>query len=57
MDKITGMGCPSIKLQGAVGQFYEDTNNGDIYECQAIMKDGNEVLSYVWGASRQRRAC
>lgn len=48
MDKITGQGCPSIQLQGVVGQFYENTDNGDIYECQSIMRDCDNMLSYMW---------
>lgn len=48
MNKMTGQGCPSNKLQGAIGQFYENTNNGDIYECQSILKDCNGVSCCNW---------
>lgn len=48
MNKMTGQGCPTNKLQGAIGQFYENTNNGDIYECQSILKDCDGVSCYNW---------
>lgn len=43
IPSITGSGAPTTATEGAVGCFYMDTNNGDIYKCIAVT-DG----AYTW---------
>lgn len=43
---IPGSGAPDATTEGAVGCFYMDTDNGDIYKCIAV-KDG----VYTWVAA------
>ena len=56
MEKLQGKGRPSNHLAGQVGQWYEDTNTGDIYECRIANEystlHGAPVGGYVW----ERRA-
>lgn len=48
MDKIAGQGCPSIALAGVVGQLYENTDTGDVYELQSVIQDCNGNSNYFW---------
>ncbi len=61
MGKLTGAGAPSIQTQGEVGQFYENTKTGDIYELQSISKNCHGSSCYSWqlimnGAEAARQA-
>ena len=47
MNKLTGNGYPAADLEAAVGQFYEDTDTGNVYECQSITNVPNGV-TYNW---------
>ena len=38
MTKLTGKGRPTMNTPGEVGQYYEDLNTGDIYECRRSSK-------------------
>lgn len=40
---ITGSGAPTTETEGAVGEFYMDTDTGDVYKCTAVT-DG----AYIW---------
>ena len=40
---ITGSGSPTTETEGAVGEFYMDTDTGDVYKCTAVA-DG----AYIW---------
>lgn len=33
---LTGAGAPTDSTEGAVGEFYMDTNTGDLYKCTAV---------------------
>ena len=52
MEKLTGYGIPHNHLAGEVGQYYEDLNTGDLYECRSAHKysplHGAPVGGYVW---------
>lgn len=47
MNKITGNGCPAYDLEASVGQFYEDLDTGNVYECQSITNVADTV-TYNW---------
>ena len=47
MNKITGNGCPTYELEASVGQFYEDLDTGNVYECQSITNVADTV-TYNW---------
>lgn len=38
---IKGRGVPSSATEGAVGMFYMNTDNGDLYKCTAATESGN----------------
>lgn len=52
MEKLTGHGQPHKHLPGEVGQYYEDLNTGDIYECLIAQPysptHGWPVGGYIW---------
>lgn len=52
MTKLTGNGRPTMNTPGEVGQYYEDLNTGDIYECRRSSKysptHGAPVGGYWW---------
>lgn len=52
MNKITGNGRPTVHTHGEVGQYYEDLETGDIYECRRSSEfsplHGAPVGGYIW---------
>lgn len=52
MNKLTGHGVPSKRLVGEVGQYYEDLDTGDLYECRVASEHsklhGPIMGGYVW---------
>lgn len=52
MDRITGNGRPTKHTKGEVGQWYEDLETGDIWECRIAHEysaiHGYPVGGYVW---------
>ena len=34
---LTGIGAPTNATEGAVGSFYMDTTNGDVYKCTTVV--------------------
>ena len=52
MLKLTGHGRPTVYTPGKLGQYYEDLNTGDVYECRRDSKfsptHGAPVGGYIW---------
>ena len=45
---ISHSGAPTISTIGTVGQLYEDTTNGKLYQCTAIDSTDPQNPSYTW---------
>ena len=49
MANITGVGAPTRKTIGAIGDIYTDTNTGKRYECGfAYRSDNNAMFDCEW---------
>lgn len=45
---ISGAGAPTTSTVGTVGQLYEDTTNGKLYQCTAVDNTDPNAPVYTW---------
>ena len=45
---LSGAGAPTTSTVGAIGQIYEDTTNGKLYQCIGVDTTPNPAV-YTWG--------
>lgn len=50
MAKIKGVGGPTRKTKGSVGDIYTDTATGNKYKCEGSYGSANHEAEYYWRA-------